>query len=60
MVLNGLAGRDDRYVEVLFGASLDARRDMLIIEKLSQSSDHPILLTFPESEYLEGLVCRVL
>ena len=29
------------------------------IEKLSQASDHPILLTFPESEYLKGFVCRV-
>ena len=47
------------FQKVLFGASVDAGRDVQIIEKLSQSSDHPILLTFPESEYLKGLVCRV-
>lgn len=49
----------DLFQKVLFGASVDARRDVQIIEKLSQASDHPILLTFPESEYLKGLVCRV-
>ncbi len=49
----------DLFQKVLFGASVDAGRDVQIIEKLSQSSDHPILLTFPESEYLKGLVCRV-
>jgi 23S rRNA (cytosine1962-C5)-methyltransferase len=49
----------DLFQKVLFGASVDARRDVQIIEKLSQASDHPILLTFPESEYLKGFVCRV-
>jgi len=49
----------DLFQKVLFGASLDAGRDVQIIEKLSPSSDHPILLTFPESEYLKGLVCWV-
>ena len=50
----------DLFQKVLFGASVDASRDVQIIEKLSQASDHPVLLTFPESEYLKGLVCRVL
>jgi len=50
----------DLFQKVLFGASVDARRDVQIVVKLSQSSDHPILLTFPESEYLKGLVCRAL
>ena len=49
----------DLFQKVLFGASVDAGRDVQIIEKLSQASDHPILLTFPEAEYLKGLVCRV-
>jgi cytosine/adenosine deaminase-related metal-dependent hydrolase len=30
-----------------------------ILERLAQGSDHPVLLTFPESAYLKGLVCRV-
>lgn len=48
------------FQKVVFGAAVDARRDAQIIAHLSQASDHPILLSFPESEYLKGLVCRVL
>ncbi len=45
---------------IVFEAATDARRDAQIIGKLSQAPDHPILLAFPESEYLKGLVCRAL
>jgi 23S rRNA (cytosine1962-C5)-methyltransferase len=48
------------FQTVVFQAATDAHRDAQIIAKLSQSSDHPILLAFPESEYLKGLVCRVM
>ncbi len=50
----------EMFQKVVFEAAVDAKRDAQIIAKLSQSSDHPILLTFPESEYLKGLVCRVM
>lgn len=50
----------DLFQKVLFGASVDAGRDVQVIERLSQGPDHPILLSFPESEYLKGLICRVL
>jgi len=50
----------DLFQKVIFGASIDAGRDVQIVVKLSQASDHPILLAFPESEYLKGFVCRVL
>jgi 23S rRNA (cytosine1962-C5)-methyltransferase len=49
----------DLFQKVVFGASVDARRDVQIVERLTQSPDHPVLLTFPESEYLKGLLCRV-
>lgn len=49
----------DLFQKVLFGASIDAVRTVQIIERLSQGSDHPILLSCPESEYLKGFVCRV-
>ena len=49
----------DLFQKIVFGASLDAGRDAQIVEKLSQASDHPILLSFPEAEYLKGLICRV-
>ncbi len=50
----------DLFQKVVFGASVDAGRDVQILEKLTQASDHPILLSFPESEYLKGFICRVL
>lgn len=49
----------DLFQKIVFGAAVDAGRDAQIVEKLSQASDHPILLSFPEAEYLKGLVCRV-
>lgn len=50
----------DLFQKILFGASVDAHRDVQILSKLTQAADHPILLSFPEGEYLKGLVCRVL
>jgi 23S rRNA (cytosine1962-C5)-methyltransferase len=47
------------FQSIVAGAAADARRNARILEKLSQPPDHPILLTFPESEYLKGLVCEV-
>ncbi len=48
------------FQKVVFGAAIDARREVQILERLGQPSDHPVLLSFPEGEYLKGLVCRVL
>ena len=50
---------DDLFQKVVFGAALDAHREVQIVRRLSQASDHPVLLTFPEGGYLKGLVCRV-
>ena len=49
----------DLFQKILFGAALDVKRDAQIIGRMTQSSDHPVALTFPEGEYLKGLVCRV-
>jgi 23S rRNA (cytosine1962-C5)-methyltransferase len=49
----------DLFQKILFAASVDAGRDVQIIERLAQGPDHPVLLTFPESAYLKGFVCRV-
>lgn len=50
----------DLFQKIVFGASIDAGRDVQILASLAQGADHPILLSFPESAYLKGLVCRVL
>ncbi len=50
----------DLFQKIVFGASVDAGREAQILAKLSQGPDHPILLSFPEGEYLKGLLCRVM
>lgn len=49
----------DLFQKVVFGASVDAGRHVQILEWLAQAPDHPVLLAFPESAYLKGLLCRV-
>ncbi|MCB0201269.1 MAG: class I SAM-dependent methyltransferase, partial [Anaerolineae bacterium] len=49
----------DLFQKIVFGASVDAARDVQVVERLSQGGDHPLLLSFPEGEYLKGLICRV-
>jgi 23S rRNA (cytosine1962-C5)-methyltransferase len=49
----------DLFQKIVFGASVDAARDVQILERLAQGPDHPVLLSFPESAYLKGLICRV-
>ncbi|MCX6031136.1 MAG: class I SAM-dependent rRNA methyltransferase [Chloroflexi bacterium] len=49
----------DLFQKIIFGASVDAGRNAQIIARLGQGADHPILLSFPEGEYLKGLLCRV-
>ncbi len=55
---SGLVDRD-LYQKIVFGAALDAGRDVRIVQHLSQGPDHPVLLTFPEGSYLKGLLCQV-
>ncbi len=50
---------EDLFQKVVFGASLDAGREVRILERLAQGPDHPVLLTFPEAAYLKGFICRV-
>ncbi len=45
------------FQKIVAGAALDAGVDAQILEHLSQASDHPIALNFPEGSYLKGLVC---
>ncbi len=47
------------FQKVIFGAALDAGRDVQMLERLGQAADHPVLLSFPEGAYLKGFICRV-
>ncbi|MFH1090001.1 MAG: class I SAM-dependent rRNA methyltransferase [Pseudomonadota bacterium] len=50
----------DLFQKIIFGAGLDAGREVLILKQLGQGPDHPVRLSFPESMYLKGLLCQVL
>ena len=47
------------FYEMLFDAALDAQRMVQVLEKRGAASDHPVLLTFPESYYLQCWILRV-
>jgi 23S rRNA (cytosine1962-C5)-methyltransferase len=46
------------FQKVVFGAAVDAGRSVQVLEWLHQGPDHGVALTFPEGEYLKGLLCR--
>lgn len=48
----------DLFQKIIAGAALDAGVDLQFIDKMTQSSDHPVLSSFPEGDYLKGIVCR--
>jgi len=47
-------------LELIAQASLDANRVLRVLERRTQSQDHPILLTVPETHYLKCLILEVL
>ena len=46
------------FQKIVAGAALDAGVDLQFIDKMTQSSDHPVLCSFPEGDYLKGILCR--
>ncbi|WP_393939913.1 class I SAM-dependent rRNA methyltransferase [Piscinibacter sakaiensis] len=46
----------DLFHKIVAGAGLDAGIDGAIIGRLGAAPDHPATVTFPEGEYLKGLV----
>jgi 23S rRNA (cytosine1962-C5)-methyltransferase len=47
------------FQKVVAGAVLDSGRDAQVVGRLTQASDHPVLTSFPEAQYLTGLALRV-
>ena len=45
------------FQKIVAGSALDAGIDAQIVGHLSQDSDHPVSLHFPEGAYLKGLIC---
>jgi 23S rRNA (cytosine1962-C5)-methyltransferase len=49
----------DNFKQVLAWAALDAGKEVQFIYQFCQPEDHPVRASFPEGEYLKGLLCRV-
>ena len=49
----------ETFKQVLAWAALDAGKQVQFIHQFCQPEDHPVRASFPEGEYLKGLLCRV-
>jgi 23S rRNA (cytosine1962-C5)-methyltransferase len=49
----------DAFLNVLADAAADAGRSLQLIEKQTQSRDHPVLISMPETYYLKCMILRV-
>lgn len=48
------------FLQIIALAALDAGKVLRVLERRTQSSDHPILLTVPETHYLKCVVLEVI
>lgn len=49
----------ETFKQVLAWSALDAGKQVQFIYQFCQPEDHPVRASFPEGEYLKGLLCRV-
>ncbi|HAN43738.1 MAG TPA: class I SAM-dependent rRNA methyltransferase [Sphaerochaeta sp.] len=56
---SGALSRED-FRTVLAWSAKDARVEAQVLETLGQAEDHPIRLSFPESEYLKVFILRII
>jgi 23S rRNA (cytosine1962-C5)-methyltransferase len=50
----------ETFKQIIAWAALDAGKEVQIIKQFHQPEDHPVRISFPEGEYLKGLLLRVL
>lgn len=50
----------EAFREIVAAAVARSRRDGVLLEARGQAPDHPVMLSFPEGEYLKALFVRVL
>ena len=53
-----IVSRDD-FRRTIFSAAAMAKRQVRVLNQLSQPADHPINIYHPEGEYLKGLVLEI-
>ena len=49
----------ENFKQVIAWAALDAGKQVQFVNQFCQPEDHPVRASFPEGEYLKGLLCRV-
>jgi 23S rRNA (cytosine1962-C5)-methyltransferase len=50
---------EEAFLNVLAEAASDAGRSVQLIEKRTQSRDHPVLVSMPETHYLKCMILRI-
>jgi len=48
------------FLQIIAEAANDAKRNVAVVERRTQSQDHPVLLTMPETHYLKCIIIRTL
>jgi 23S rRNA (cytosine1962-C5)-methyltransferase len=51
---------EEVFLDIIADAALDAHRRVQLVEKRAQSTDHPVLLSVPETHYLKCVIARVI
>lgn len=51
---------EEMFLGIIAEAAIDAHCRLQVVEKRTQASDHPILLSVPETYYLKCLIARVI
>jgi 23S rRNA (cytosine1962-C5)-methyltransferase len=49
----------DLFQKIVAGAAADAGVAVRLLARLGPAEDHPVLLSFPEGDYLKGLACGI-
>jgi len=50
----------ETFKQITAWAALDAGKEVQVIKQFHQPEDHPVRISFPEGEYLKGMLVRVL
>jgi 23S rRNA (cytosine1962-C5)-methyltransferase len=48
----------DLFQKIVAGAAVDAGSQAQVLARLQAAPDHPVMLAFPEGEYLKGLILK--
>lgn len=47
------------FLKIIADAAVDANKNAKILQRMHQGQDHPVILSYPEGNYLKGLVLQI-